>query len=146
MDASRLIVEVAVATSAIGALAWLLGLTASRSAVTRNSVWRAALLAFWLVPAATITAHALHLQICPAFMVGSAAPMDSPAVGPIQALGSGAVRASLRGLAQLDTSLSPESILQDPVCPDGFEDARTCAWGRSSIILSYVPALSPNTP
>lgn len=66
MTASRFILDAVVAASAALLLAWLAGLALRRApAALRHAVWRIAVLAFWLAPAAAIAADALHLQFCP---------------------------------------------------------------------------------
>jgi beta-lactamase regulating signal transducer with metallopeptidase domain len=66
MTASRFILDAVVAASAALLLAWLAGLALRRApAALRHAVWRIAVLAFWLAPAAAIAADALHLPFCP---------------------------------------------------------------------------------
>ena len=66
MTAGRFLFDAVVAASAALILAWLAGLALRRApAALRHAVWRIAVLAFWLAPAAAIGADALHLQFCP---------------------------------------------------------------------------------
>ncbi|UCC69004.1 MAG: hypothetical protein JSV79_03535 [Armatimonadota bacterium] len=80
MAASRILLDIVTATTLVALLAWVVGITLRRASPTlRHSLWRAALLAFWIVPLAVVSVDALHLSVCP-IPVRTGAPRTPPAL------------------------------------------------------------------